>query len=65
MGNQVSTGGISSTIKATNPALNPTRIALTLGIGYLIYNKKTRKFGIAITAVGGFMMWRYLKAFSG
>jgi len=63
MGNQVSTRGISSTIKATNPALN--QIALTLGIGYLIYNKKTRKFGIAIAAVGGFMVWRYLKGFSG
>ena len=36
-----------------------------LGLGYLIYNKKTRKLGIGIAAVGGFMMWRYLKGFSG
>jgi hypothetical protein len=65
MGDQVTTSGISSTIKATNPAFNPTRLAVMLGLGYLIYNKKTRKLGIGIAAVGGFMAWRYLKAFSG
>ena len=49
--------------KSKSQLFNPYVMGTAIGVGYLIYNKKTRKIGYGITAALGFMLWQYSKAF--
>lgn len=49
--------------RAKSQLFNPYVLAPALGIGYLIYNKKTRKFGLGVGAALAFMLWQYSRAF--
>ena len=55
MGDTTQFTGVTSTIPSKNQSvfLRPQILLPALGVGYLIYNKKTRMIGLTI--VGGFL----------
>jgi hypothetical protein len=64
MGDQTTTSMPTDlALKSKSQLFNPYVMGTTLGIGYLIYNKKTRKLGIGIGAGLAFMLWQYARAF--
>jgi hypothetical protein len=64
MGDQTTTSMPTDlALKSKSQLFNPYVMGTALGLGYLIYNKKTRKFGLGVGAALAFMMWQYSKAF--